>query len=86
MVKAAISKLVAPEKTADVVFPERSLMYAAAPLAAIARSHGGGWDIDLIADAYRQQMGERLAKLKDAKLISSWTGFCESFAARRGRP
>ena len=86
VVKAAISKLVAPEKTADVVFPERSLMYAAAPLAAIARSHGGGWDIDLIADAYRQQMGERLAKLKDAKLISSWTGFCESFAARRGRP
>ena len=43
-------------------------------------------DIDLIADAYREQMGERLAKLKGAKLIASWTGFCESFLARRGRP
>jgi hypothetical protein len=31
-------------------------------------------------------MGERLAKLKGAKLIASWTGFCESFLARRGRP
>ena len=55
-------------------------------LAAIGRSAGGGWDIDLIADAYRAQMGERLAKLKGAKLIASWTGFCESFLARRGRP
>ena len=42
--------------------------------AAIGRSAGGGWDIDLIADAYRAQMGERLAKLKGAKLIASWTG------------
>lgn len=85
-VREAISKLIAPDKSSEVVFPSGSLQYASGPLASIARSHGGGWDIDLIATAYRQQMGDRLAKLKGAKLTSSWTGFCESFVARRGRP
>ncbi|TWD03614.1 replication initiator protein [Sphingobium sp. AEW010] len=86
VVKAAISALVAPEKSSEIVFPQGTIRFNAEGLAAIARSHGGGWDIDLIADAYRQQMGDRLAKLKGAKLTSSWTGFCESFVARRGRP
>ena len=54
--------------------------------AQIAQAHGGGWDIDLIAGSYREQMGERLAKLSGAKLMKSWTGFCQAFAARRGRP
>jgi len=85
-VREAINKLIAPDKSSEIVFPNGSLQYASGPLAAIARSHGGGWDIDLIATAYRQQMGDRLAKLKGAKLTSSWTGFCESFVARRGRP
>lgn len=85
-VKAAISALIAPEKSSEIVFPQGTIRFNAEGLAAIARSHGGGWDIDLIADAYRQQMGDRLAKLKGAKLTSSWTGFCESFVARRGRP
>ncbi len=86
LVKAAISALGAPEKSSEIVFPQGTIRFNAEGLAAIARSHGGGWDIDLIADAYRQQMGDRLAKLKGAKLTSSWTGFCESFVARRGRP
>lgn len=86
VVKAAISALIAPEKSSEIVFPLGTIRFNAEGLAAIARSHGGGWDIDLIADAYRQQMGDRLAKLKGAKLTSSWTGFCESFVARRGRP
>lgn len=86
LVKAAISALVAPEKSSEIVFPQGTIRFNAEGLAAIARSHGGGWDIDLIADAYRQQMGDRLVKLKGAKLTSSWTGFCESFVARRGRP
>ena len=70
----------------EIRFPNDSIRYGAEVLARIAKSQGGGWDIDLIADAYRAQMGDRLAKLRDAKLVSSWTGFCESFAARRGRP
>lgn len=86
IVKAAISALVTPEKSSEIVFPQGTIRFNAEGLAVIARSHGGGWDIDLIADAYRQQMGDRLAKLKGAKLTSSWTGFCESFVARRGRP
>ncbi len=71
---------------ATLGFPEASLLYAAGPFGEIARNHGGGWDRDLIAHAYREQMGERLRALTGTKLIKSWTGFCQAFAARRGRP
>lgn len=74
------------EDPPELRFPSGTLQYGADELAAIARRSGGGWDIDLIANAYREQMGERLSKLKGAKLIASWTGYCESFFARRGRP
>lgn len=68
-------------------FPSGSLRFSAgAAFYAIGKSDGGGWDIDMIADAYREQMGERLSKLSGAKLRKSWQGFCQSFAARRGRP
>jgi hypothetical protein len=69
--------------TADTAlrFPDRSLQFGE-----IARDHGGGWDRDMIANAYREQMGERLGALTGTKLIKSWTGFCQAFAARRGRP
>lgn len=67
-------------------FPEGSLQFAPSPFGEIARTHGGGWDRDVIANAYREQMGERLDALTGTKLIKSWTGFCQAFAARRGRP
>ncbi|WP_054948376.1 RepB family plasmid replication initiator protein [Novosphingobium sp. KN65.2] len=91
-VKAFAQKVVAAltakgkDEPSELKFPSGSLKYGEEALASIARSVGGGWDIDIIAAAYREQMGERLVKLKDAKLIASWTGFCESFLARRGRP
>lgn len=66
-------------------FPEGSIRYNET-LSDIARRYGGGWDIDLIARAYRETTGDRLAKLSGAKLEKSWKGFCEAFAARRGRP
>ena len=68
-------------------FPAGSLRYGAhaEAFADIARANGGGWDIDLIAAAYREQMGSRLEILRGAKLRQSWTGFCEAFLARRGR-
>ncbi|MGA0608441.1 replication initiation protein [Phenylobacterium sp. VNQ135] len=66
-------------------FPEGSIRWTKA-FAQVAQAHGGGWDIDLIAGAYREQMGDRLARLTGAKLMKSWTGFCQAFAARRGRP
>lgn len=40
----------------------------------------------MIADGFRAQMGERLEKLRGAKLASSWKGFCEGWVNRRGRP
>lgn len=68
-------------------FPKGSLRFSAGQVFFdIGKADGGGWDIDMIADAYREQMGERLARLSGAKLRKSWQGFCESFAARRGRP
>jgi hypothetical protein len=62
------------------------LQYGPGPFGEIARTHGGGWDRDLIAGAYREQMGARLDGLTGQKLVKSWTGFCQAFAARRGRP
>lgn len=74
--------------TASAPFPSGTLRYgeSEAPFARVARDQGGGWDIDIIADAYRDYMGARLAGLGGAKLMSSWTGFCQSFFSRRGRP
>jgi len=69
----------------DLVFPSGSIRFGADELYAIGKSHGGGWDVDLIARAFRDQMGERLLKLRAAKLISAWTGFCEGWVTRRGR-
>lgn len=66
-------------------FPSGPIRYHET-FADVARKSGGGWDIDLIAAAYRESMGERLAGLSGIKLERSWKGFCEAFAARRGRP
>ncbi len=85
-VPAAPSRAVAPGLWD--VFPAGRLHFGATERAAreIGQALGGGWDVDLIADAYRAHMGERLALLSGAKLEKSWRGFCEAFFARRGRP
>jgi hypothetical protein len=69
-------------------FPRGKLHFGTTEQAAraIGLRHGGGWDVDLIADAYREAMGDRLESLSGAKLEKSWKGFCEAFFARRGRP
>jgi hypothetical protein len=67
-------------------FPAGSLRYGAAQFGDIAVAHGGNWDRDIIADAYRKQMGDRLDNLTGTKLLKSWTGFCQAFVVRRGRP
>jgi hypothetical protein len=82
---AVPARVKAPSPPASDGFPEGSIRWSK-PFAEIARVHGGGWDLDLISGAYREQMGERLTKLSGAKLVKSWTGFCQAFAARRGRP
>lgn len=88
---AAAAKALPPPKflsrsaDGDVVFPHGSIRFGADELFAIGKGQGGGWDVDLIAQAFRAQMGERLVKLRGAKLISAWTGFCEGWVTRRGR-
>ena len=78
----------APEAGLWESFPAGRLHFGATEAAArrIGQAHGGGWDVDLIAESYRAHMGERLARLSGAKLEKSWRGFCEAFLARRGRP
>jgi hypothetical protein len=68
-------------------FPTGSLRFGADPkITAAVVDFGGGWDRDIIADAYRQQMGDALLSLKGERLHKSWEGFCRSFVAKRGRP
>jgi hypothetical protein len=50
----------------------------------IAREHGGGYDTDMIAEAYRHQVGTSLAQLTGPRLEKSFVAFCQSYAARRG--
>jgi hypothetical protein len=86
-VPAPVARDGAGEGDPFAAFPMASLHYALTPVFRdIARKFGGGWDIDLIAAAYREFMGERLIALSGTKLKQSWTGFCESYSSRRGRP
>jgi hypothetical protein len=71
----------------QAAFPTGSLRLSGGEaFLAAGRTHGGGWDVDLIAQAYREHMQDRLGKLTGTKLHRSWQGFCESYVARRGRP
>lgn len=81
----AVARALEKATTTNETFPSSSVRFGRDDLLAIGRSYGGGWDVDLIADGFREHMGDRLAKLKGAKLAAAWKGFCESWAARRGR-
>lgn len=83
------SKIAAPDREPRgrfAMFPSGSLRYGADEFYDLARDHGGGWDVDMIADAYRKEMGDRLGSLRGLKLERSWKGFCQAFFSRRGRP
>lgn len=74
----------APER--EALFPRGTISFGDAekPFRLLAREHGGGYDIDNIADAYRQQVGTQLRELVGQRLLSSFKAFCISYAARRG--
>jgi hypothetical protein len=72
-------------KSVELNFPTGSIRFGYDELESIVRENGGGWDIDMIAAGFRTHMGDRLEKLRGAKLISAWTGFCEGWVTRRGR-
>jgi len=81
-------KAVARSKPTETSFPTGSLRYGEheAEFLAIGRQYGGGWDVDMMADGFRAQLGDRLEKLRGAKLAAAWKGFCEGWVNRRGRP
>lgn len=83
---AALPKALAPKKPEEKTFPRGSLHFGEDELLAIGRRHGGGWDVNMIADAYREHMGDRLGRVRGAKMVASWKGFCEGWVNRRGRP
>lgn len=72
--------------TAVVSFPTGSISFGDEErlFRQIAREHGGGYDTDLIAEAYRHQVGASLAQLTGPRLEKSFVAFCQSYAARRG--
>lgn len=84
----AASTTAAPvAKQLELTFPSSgSIRFGHADLLEVAKKHGGGWDVDLIASGFREHMGNRLEKLRGAKLIAAWKGFCEGWVNRRGRP
>ena len=82
----ASRKPAASKRPDEVTFPSGTIRFGYDELLAIGREHGGGWDVDLIADGFRSHMGVRLEKLRGAKLIAAWKGFCEGWVNRRGRP
>ncbi|MBB4860883.1 hypothetical protein HNO88_004229 [Novosphingobium chloroacetimidivorans] len=83
---AALPKAAPPRKPEERTFPRGTLYFGEDELLAIGRNYGGGWDVDMMADAYRAHMGVRLEKVRGAKMIASWKGFCEGWVNRRGRP
>ena len=80
--------LPSPSKAfSDGCFPRGTLAFGdrEAVFARVARELGGGWDIDLIADAFREHLGARLDRLAGKSLNAAWEGFCRSYAERRPR-
>lgn len=68
-------------------FPKGSISFGGDDeliLRLIAREHGGGYDVDLIADAYRAQVGDELGALSGDRLRKSFIGFCQAYVRRRG--
>jgi hypothetical protein len=84
----AVEVVKAPSPALPHRFPEGSLHFGEDEefFGNIAVSHGGGWDRNIIASAYRKQMGTRLDSLSGQKLVKSFEGFCINFAMQRGRP
>lgn len=74
------------KKAPEPAFPSGTIRFGHDDLFEIGRMYGGGWDVDLIAKAFREHMGSRLEKLRGAKLLAAWKGFCEGWVNRRGRP
>jgi hypothetical protein len=83
--KCITAKSSRARKIDEPLFPRGSISFGHDEIVGIARQFGGGWDVELIAQSFRDHMGSRLDKLRGAKLAAAWKGFCESWVTRRGR-
>ena len=59
---------VSAKKPSEATFPVGTLRFGHDDLLEIGRRHGGGWDVDLIANGFREHMGERLRCEVDRRL------------------
>ncbi len=75
-----------PRIAARKLFPGDSLHFCGdQQILTIVSDFGGGWDKDLVAEAYRKTMGPKLETLSGPALYKSWEGFCKGFVRTRGR-
>ena len=71
----------APEEA----FPTSGSIAYSAPWAFIAKTSGGGWDVDRIATAFREHAEAKGIPLRGAKVQSTFEGFCKAYVERHGK-
>jgi hypothetical protein len=76
-----------PRLAAEPLFPTDSLHFCGDQrVLTIVSDFGGGWDKNLIAEAYRKFMGDKLKTLRGEKMYKSWEGFCKGYVKSHGKP
>lgn len=67
-------------------FPEGSLRYGEREkrFYAVGLERGGGFDVDMMAEAYRKRFGDQMQNRAEEDVMRSWEGFCRAYAAMRG--
>jgi hypothetical protein len=76
-----------PRLAEEPLFPTGSIHFCGDQrLLTIVSDFGGGWDKNIVADGYRQFMGDKLKNLRGDRLYKSWEGYCKSYVKTHGRP
>ncbi|MFZ3482157.1 replication protein RepA [Sphingomonas sp. 3-13AW] len=79
--KAEKAPMLAAVEDVDLVFPSGSLRFsvAAEPFLLIAKKHGNNYDVDNIAESYRNFMKSKGEMPTGSRLLRSFEGFCRSY-------
>ena len=64
------------------VFPSGPIGHT--PFGDIAREHGNGWDVNIVADAFRPWA--KANKIKPENMPRAFPGFCKSYGTNKGPP
>lgn len=62
------------------VFPSGPISYT--PFGDIAREHANGWDVNIVADAFRPWAKKH--KIRPEDMAGAFPGFCKSYAKNKG--